>query len=141
VPRRRHHLAVTGLALAVLAAGCAGSAPELEVEPAAVPVQVEPTTPASTASSRAARVPTRIEKPAPAPASEPEPEPRPEPAPAPTASEPAPAPAPVAPRAPAPDPTPAPPDLVVGDDGCVTDLTTGIVVACHDDAAGPDEDR
>lgn len=35
-------------------------------------------------------------------------------------------------------PSPSAPDLVVDGAGCVTDQTTGLVVTCHDDAAGPD---
>lgn len=38
-----------------------------------------------------------------------------------------------------PTPLPADPELVIGEDGCVTDVATGLVVTCHDPAAGPDE--
>lgn len=39
-----------------------------------------------------------------------------------------------------PAPLPADPELVVGEDGCVTDVATGLVVTCHDPAAGPDDE-
>ncbi|WP_052666441.1 hypothetical protein [Nitriliruptor alkaliphilus] len=37
-------------------------------------------------------------------------------------------------------PSPPDPELVVDEDGCATDVATGIVVACHDPAAGPDDE-
>ncbi len=113
------------LLVAVLSLGlqaCGGSAP-LEVDAAravAPQVPAAEADPAGAARERSPR-PERREEPAvEAPAAEP---------------------APVAPRetAPRPGAVPAPPDLVVGDDGCVTDRTTGLVVTCHDDAAGPDD--
>jgi hypothetical protein len=39
-----------------------------------------------------------------------------------------------------PSPLTSDPEPVVGEDGCATDVATGIVVACHDPAAGPDDD-
>jgi hypothetical protein len=43
--------------------------------------------------------------------------------------------------APAPDPDPEfeEPDLIVDEDGCVTDRNLGLVIMCEDPAAGPDE--
>ncbi|GGI04441.1 hypothetical protein [Egicoccus halophilus] len=73
----------------------------------------------------------------------PAPAPAPAPAERPTAEEPTDAPAPVPVDAPAPAPGPAAgvaePELEVDEDGCVTDLTTGLVIACADEAEGPDE--
>lgn len=39
-----------------------------------------------------------------------------------------------------PSPLSPDPELVIDEDGCATDVTTGIVVACHDPGAGPDDD-
>lgn len=64
----------------------------------------------------------------------------PPPAPTPVPQTTAPAPTPATTPPPASPPDPAPPELVVGEDGCVTDLTTGLVVTCHDPAAGPDDE-
>jgi hypothetical protein len=157
-PHRRL-LAVSGLALAFVVSGCAAptvSAPDAEV-PAAVSASARGSTPASvpaTTVTSTASSPT-----APADASAPEvwesrdltpatSRTSSRVAPAPTVV--SPAPRPVTPPAPLPVPTPTPepapvpahvpPDLVVGDDGCVTDTTTGLIVTCHDPAAGPDED-
>lgn len=60
-------------------------------------------------------------------------------------ADPGPTEAPVVPQAPptvstSPEPPPADPELIVGEDGCVTDVATGLVVTCYDPAAGPDED-
>lgn len=42
-------------------------------------------------------------------------------------------------EAPTPDPAFEEPDLVVDENGCVTDRNLGLVIMCEDPAAGPDE--
>lgn len=119
--------------VALLAGACGGSpAVEVEAEPAGAgePVTVEREVDRVSGPRRTGdrpAVPVRDSVP--------------EPDPAPTPTEPAPPPAPPAPASPPPAPAPAPadePDLVVGEDGCVTDRDLGIVITCHDPAAGPD---
>jgi hypothetical protein len=150
VPRTRHHLTALAAGLALLAGGCAAPA-----SPAAGPATTPVTEPAVAVSEtspeasgpaepREVRVVIPVVEAATTwvprtvtAAAEPEPDAAEPPAPVPDpAPDPEPAPAP-APSAPA---TPPPPDLVVGEDGCVTDRTTGLVVTCYDEAAGPDEE-
>lgn len=150
MPPTRHHLAVVAAGLALLAGGCATPAAAPAAGPAAGPM-TEPVVAVSdgTADVGRAEQPREVRVVIPVveaattwvprtvttatghdPAADPAPDPVPDPAPEP---EPAPAPPPT-------PVTPPPPDLVVGEDGCVTDRTTGLVVACYDEAAGPDEE-
>jgi hypothetical protein len=153
---RPHHrrLTASSLGLALLVVGCAApGAPPEEAPPAAVSVPARATTPTSLPATAATATSGAATDDAPAPEVwesrdlTPARSPRPaEPEPAPTVRSPdpvpvtTPAPTQVPSPEPEPSPTPAPPELVVGDDGCVTDRTTGLVVTCHDPAAGPDED-
>jgi hypothetical protein len=159
-PVRRPHLRPLAAALGVclIVVGCATADGADEAGSAPATVSVEDATPTSIPSPPTAEEATSSSAPAHATAPAPEvwesrdltrrtvastPTPAPEPTvvpPTPTATPTPVATPPVTAPEPPPPPAPAPPELVVGDDGCVTDLTTGLVVTCYDPAAGPDEE-
>lgn len=116
---------IAGLVLTLGVTAC-GTAPEVVLQ--AEPVVVPDATPASEqVVSEPLPEPVGAE---PAEAVEPEPELTPESAPS----------APSEPTTPPPPSPPATsdPELIVGDDGCVTDVALGLVITCYDPAAGPD---
>jgi hypothetical protein len=143
------HRRTTALAaLALLVTAC-GTQPkvQLEVAPAAAIEKLTPVAEEAAVEAPVVEEVVEVAEQVAEPASEPkvtapEPAPAPAPAPAPRATS-TPEPKATATPEPTASATPAPPsdpELVVGEDGCVTDVTLGIVITCNDPAAGPDED-